>query len=178
VDEDSFWALIAECREQAGADTELTSRIMFHHLRVLSAVDVVAFVRHWEHARSALYSWPVADAARLMLGTVEEEDLRLIQDWIISFGRAAAARIALDPDSLADLADDAASARAAWFDEFITEAQVVATGTWPLGYDPEGPDELTGGHLGLADDAAVEQRFPRLASFRRRHPELGPPGFD
>ena len=178
MDEDSFWALIAECREQAGSDTELTSRLLFRRLRTLSSVDVVAFVRHWERARSSLDSWPVADAACLLLGLIEEEDLRLIQDWVISFGRGAVVRIARDPDSLADLARDARSARAAWFDEFITEAHVIATGTWPLGYDPEGPDELAGGRLDLYDHAAVEQRFPRLASFRSDHPEFGAAGFD
>jgi hypothetical protein len=63
VDEDSFWALVTECREQAGDDTELTSRVIFRRVRALSPADVEAFARHWEHARSSLYSWPVADAA-------------------------------------------------------------------------------------------------------------------
>jgi hypothetical protein len=175
VDEDSFWALVTECREQAEDDTELTSRIMFRRLGALSPADVAAFARHWEHARSSLYSWPVADAACLMLGPVEDKHLRFIQDWIISFGRAVADRIARDADNLADLARDAGRARAAWFDEFITEAHIYTTsGSRPLPYDPEGPDELTGQHLDLRDHAAVEQRFPRLASFRRDHPGLGP----
>jgi hypothetical protein len=175
VDEDSFWALIAECREQGGDDTGLTSRLMFRRLRALGAADVVAFVKHWERARSSLDSWPVADAACLMLGQVEEEQLPLIQDWIISFGRAAVARIAVDPDNLADLVADAGNARAVWFDEFITEAHVIATGgSWPLGYNPDGPDELLGSHLDLRDSRATERLFPRLASFRRDHPELGP----
>jgi hypothetical protein len=89
---------------------------------------------------------------------VEDEHLRFIQDWIISFGRAAADRIARDADNLADLARDAGRARAAWFDEFITEAHIYTTsGSWPLPYDPQGPDELTGEHLDLRDHAAVEQ---------------------
>jgi uncharacterized protein DUF4240 len=173
VDEDSFWAFIAECRERSANDTELMSRVMFRRLRALSAEDVDSFARHWERARSWLYSWPVTDAACLMLGTVEEEHLRFVQDWVISFGRAAAATIARDPDSLADLSGDFGRARAAWFCEFITEAHIVTTGgTWPLRYDPEGPGELTGEHLDLGDHAAVEQHFPRLAAFRRDHPGL------
>lgn len=114
-----------------------------------------------------------------MLGLVEEEHLRFVQDWVISFGRAAVARTAQDPDNLADLAGDAGSARAVWFDEFIAEAHIIVTGgSWPLGYDPDGPEELTGRHLDLDDHAAVEQRFPRLASFRCDHPELGPARID
>ena len=169
MDEDSFWALVAECRLQAGNDTELMSRVMFRRLRAISVTEVAAFVGHWERARSLLYSWPVADAACLMLGWVEEEDQRFVRDWIISFGRAAAVGIARDPDSLADLAGDVGCARASWFDEFLTEVHVVATGgSWPLGYDPDGPEELTGEHLDLADRAAVEQHFPRLASLPPR----------
>jgi hypothetical protein len=175
VDEDSFWALITECRERSGNDTELMSRVMFRRLRALTAGDVAAFARHWERARSSLYSWPVADAACLLLGTVEEEHLRFVQDWVISFGHAAVTRIARDPDSLADLSGDAGKARAAWFCEFITEAHIITSrGDWPLPYDEEGPDELTGRHLDLDDHAAVERYFPRLAAYRRDHPGIGP----
>jgi hypothetical protein len=176
VDEESFWSLVTGFREQTGGDTELMSRVMFRRLRTLSAADVAAFAVHWEHARSLLYSWSVADAACLLLGTVEEEHLRFVQDWVISFGRAAVAAIARDPDNLADLAGDAHRARAAWFDEFITEAHITACGgDWPLPYDPNGPDELTGRHLDLTRHAEVQERFPRLSSFRRDHPELSPP---
>ena len=89
MDEDSFWALITECRERSGNDTELMSRVMFRRLRALTAGDVAAFARHWERARSSLYSWPVADAACLLLGTVEEEHLRFVQDWLASRGMQA-----------------------------------------------------------------------------------------
>ena len=77
VDEDSFWVFIAECREHSANDTELMSRLMFRRLRALSAEDVAAFARHWERARSSLYSWPVADAACLMLLTF----IRLVRTW-------------------------------------------------------------------------------------------------
>jgi hypothetical protein len=83
----------------------------------------------------------VTDAACLLLGPVEEEDLCQIQDWIISYGRTAVARISEDPDALVDLAADAGNACALWFDEFITEVHVVVSGTWPLGYDPDGPED-------------------------------------
>jgi hypothetical protein len=84
-----------------------------------------------------------------------------------------AARVAVEnPDDLVDLAGDACNARAAWFGEFTTEAHVVVSGTWPPGYDPDGPEDLTGDHLDVSDHAVLEQHFPRLAAFRRDHPEL------
>ena len=170
--EDSFWALIAECREQAEGDTELMSRVLFRRLRVLSAADVAAFAWHWERARSSLYSWPVADAACLMLGTAEEDHLPCVRDWIISFGRAAAGRIARDPDSLADFAWDAGRARAAWFDEFITEA-IIATGrSRPPGGDPAGPEDDPAGPEELTAEPAPPPAdpSPRAAPARRRAP--------
>jgi hypothetical protein len=166
---------VAGIGQQGGNDTELVSRVIFRRLRALTAGDVAAFARYWERARSSLYSWPVADAACLLLGPVEEEHLRFVQDWVISFGRAAVTRVSRNPDSLTDLSGDAGRARAAWFSEFVAEAHIITSGgTWPLPYDPEGPDELTGRHVDLDDHAAVEQHFPRPAAYRRDHPGLSP----
>jgi hypothetical protein len=175
VDQDAFWALIAACRQESGNNTELTSRLLFRRLRGLDAAEVVAFVQLWERARSRLYSWPVTDAACLLLGPVEEQDLDHILDWIISYGRTMVDRIAREPDSLAELAADSGNARAEWFDEFTTEAHIVVSGTWPPGFDPDGPEDPTGERTDLSDRAAVDQQFPRLAAFRRDHPELGGP---
>jgi hypothetical protein len=171
----AFWALIAECRVESANDTELTARVLFRRLRTLDATNVAEFVQHWERARSRLFSWSVADAACLLFGRLDEEDLRPIQDWIISFGRDVVMRVAQNPDNLVDLADDRRNARATWFDEFTTEAHIVGSGTWPIGYDPNGPDELTGEHLPLGDTDVVARHYPRLAAFRRDHPEIGDP---
>lgn len=175
MDEGGFWALIADCRQESGNDTELASRLLFRRLRVLGTTEIVDFVRLWQQVRSRLYTWPVTDAVCLLLGVVEEEDLPYAQDWIISHGRTVVERTIEDPDSLVELASDAKNARASWFDEFVTEAHILVSGDWPLGYDPDGPDELLGEHVDLAEQAVIAQRFPRLAAFRRRHPELDAP---
>ncbi|MDI6102450.1 DUF4240 domain-containing protein [Actinoplanes sp. NEAU-A12] len=175
MNDDSFWALIAECRHESGNNTELVSRGLFRRLRALDATEVVEFVLLWERARSRLFSWPVTDAACVLLGPVEEEDLGHIQDWIISYGHTAVERIAREPDSLADLAADAGNARAPWFGEFLTEAHVVVSGTWPLGCDPDGPEDLVGQPIDFGDQATVQRQFPRLAASRREYPELGQP---
>ncbi|MEV0902413.1 DUF4240 domain-containing protein [Actinoplanes sp. NPDC049802] len=175
MDEDRFWTLIEECRRESGNDTEFAARVLFRRLRKFDAATVIAFAQLWEQAVSSLYSWPVTDAACLLLGPVEEDDLRHILDWIISYGRTVVERTARDPDSLADLAADAGNARADWFRGFITEAYIVVSGSWPLGYAPEGPEDLFGDRTDLDDPTAVHRRFPRLATFRRGHPELGTP---
>jgi hypothetical protein len=175
MDEDRFWRLIAECRRESGNDTVLAARVLFRRLRNSDAAAVIAFVDLWERAVSSLYSWPVTDAACLLLGPVEEEDLRHVLDWIISYGRTVVERTARDPDSLADLAADAGNARAAWFREFLTEAHIVVSGSWPLGYDPEGPEDPSGERTDFDDPTAVHRRYPRLAEFRRGHPELRTP---
>jgi hypothetical protein len=175
VDEDSFWALVAQCRQQSDNDTELASRILFRRLRALSAAEVIAFVQTWKRMRSRLHSWPVADAVCLMLGAVEEEDLRFIQDWIISYGRAVVDQVVANPDYLVNLSNDAGRARATWFDEFMTEAHILVSSIWPQGFDPEGPEEPTGKHMNLRDHSVVERHFPRLAAFRADHPGLGVP---
>ncbi|MEU8238247.1 DUF4240 domain-containing protein [Actinoplanes missouriensis] len=175
MDDDGFWRLLAEIRHDAGNDSDLTSRLLFRRLRKLDGNDIADFTRLWERIRSRLYSWPVTDAACLLLGSIEEEDLRHIQNWVISYGRETVEQVAGDPDGLVDLATDASSARAQWFDEFITEAHILVTGDWPLGHYPEGPDDLMGAHTDFSDQAAVHRRFPRLTAHRHHHPELGAP---
>jgi hypothetical protein len=41
--------------------------------------------------------------------------------------------------------------------------------------NPDEPEDLTGDHFDVGDQAVLEQHFPRLAAFRRDHPELGLP---
>ncbi|GIE74099.1 hypothetical protein Aph02nite_00490 [Actinoplanes philippinensis] len=175
VNEETFWAVVADCRRESANDTELASRILFRRLRSLSPADVTEFVRLWERARSRLSSWPVTDAVCLLLGSVEEEDLCQIQDWIISYGRTAVEGIIEDSDNLVELAADASNARALWFDEFMTEAHIVVSGTWPLGYDPDGPEDLIGERTDLRDPEIIDRKFPRLTAFRHLHPEVGSP---
>ncbi|WP_177319852.1 DUF4240 domain-containing protein [Actinoplanes philippinensis] len=175
MNEETFWAVVADCRRESANDTELASRILFRRLRSLSPADVTEFVRLWERARSRLSSWPVTDAVCLLLGSVEEEDLCQIQDWIISYGRTAVEGIIEDSDNLVELAADASNARALWFDEFMTEAHIVVSGTWPLGYDPDGPEDLIGERTDLRDPEIIDRKFPRLTAFRHLHPEVGSP---
>jgi uncharacterized protein DUF4240 len=67
VDEDTFWALIEECRQESRNDTEFTVRVLFRRLRLLEAAEVIESVRIWERARSGLYSWPVTDGAQIIV---------------------------------------------------------------------------------------------------------------
>ncbi|GAA2714160.1 DUF4240 domain-containing protein [Actinoplanes palleronii] len=175
MDEGGLWELIAESRRESDNDTALTSRLLFRRLRVLSATEIADFVQLWEQVRSHLYTWPVTDAICLLLGVVEEDDLPHAQDWIISYGRSVVERTIRTPDSLVELAADVHHARAPWFGEFATEAHIVITGSWPLGYDPDGPADLLGEHIDLADHAVARQQFPRLTAFRRQHADLGIP---
>jgi len=100
MDEGRFWELIAASRQESRDDTELTARLLFRRLRVLSTTEIVDFAQRRAKARSRLYTWPVTDAVCLLLGAVEEEDLPHVQDWIISYGRTVVERTIVDPDSL------------------------------------------------------------------------------
>jgi Protein of unknown function (DUF4240) len=175
VDEVAFWALIEECRKDSNSDTELTARMMFRRLRSLDTTDVRDFVRRWDLVRTRLDSSSVAYASWLMLGDLD--DLIPVRDWIISHGRGAVERVLQDSDNLVDLSRDVHNARATWFDDFITEAHIASTSTWPEESDVSGPQDLADEHVDLANASLVEGRFPRLAAFRRGHPELGSPEF-
>lgn len=174
MEEAAFWALIEQCRKDSGGDTELTARTMFRRLRSLDTTDIHDFVRRWDLIRARLDTWSVADAACLMLGDLS--DLLPVRDWIISHGHSTVERILRDSDNMVDLWRDSHNARATWFEEFMTEAHIAATGTWPEESDLDQQPDLVDEHTDLADTALVKKRFPRLASFRRGHPDLGSHG--
>jgi hypothetical protein len=52
VDQDTFWALIAESRQVGENNTELAARVLFRRLRTPDTAEVVEFVRLREQTRS------------------------------------------------------------------------------------------------------------------------------
>ncbi|MER5627332.1 DUF4240 domain-containing protein [Streptosporangium sp. NPDC002544] len=78
-----------------------------------SSTEVLpAFRDRWEDVKDRLFSWPVWDAACVLLGFVSDDFFGDVRAWIISHGRAAVDRIAADPDALVELAHDVDSVNA------------------------------------------------------------------
>ena len=119
----------------------------------------------WEQAQDGLYSWPVHDAAELLLGPLDDDDLLAVQDWIVSHGRSVVQRVREDPDNLVELMSDRHNARIDWFCGLAMEVSIATTGH-PLSVDgPGGPDEPAGTAAELTDEIAMRQRFPKIMAY-------------
>jgi hypothetical protein len=160
-----FWRFVEGARAEAGSDTERVAQVLLRRLRGLRPEEIEQFQELWEQAQDELYSWPIHDAATLLLGPLDNDALFAVQDWILSHGRRTMQRVQDDPDSLVELAPDRHNARIDWFCGLAMEAHIAATGR-PFAVDgPNGPDEPTGTPAEMADEVSMRQRFPRLTAY-------------
>ncbi|HEX5205554.1 MAG TPA: DUF4240 domain-containing protein [Actinoplanes sp.] len=82
-----FWRVVEGARAEAGSDTERVAQVLLRRLRELKPSEIEHFQELWERAHDDLYSWPIHDAATLMLGPLRGDALFAVQDWILSHGR-------------------------------------------------------------------------------------------
>lgn len=173
-----FWRIVEGARVEAGRDTERVAQVLLRRLRELTPGEIEEFQELWERAQEELYTWSIHDAATLLLGPLDDDDLLAVQDWIVSHGRHTMERVQGDPDSLVELAPDRHNARIDWFCGLPMEAHIAATGR-PFAVDgPEGPDRPTGTPAELTDEARIRQQFPRLTAYLDDNPWIQRPWDD
>jgi hypothetical protein len=161
VDEDQFWALIAHSRDQEPGGGDQMAEALRERLAQLSADEVYAFGRFWNAAFDRLCTWPVWDAASVLLGWVGDDSFRDVRAWIVSHGRSVVDMVVENPDSLAELAFDEDNAFEEGFDGIAYKTYQSVAGHLPE--FERGSGDPAGERTNLKDRAAVTTRFPRLA---------------
>jgi hypothetical protein len=164
VDEVGFWALIDECRNSAGGTGERMAAILKRRLRELDGPTILAFDDHWYKVHRRAYTWPLWDAAVLLLGWVGDDSFGDVRDWLISHGRSTFERVVEDPDSLVDLDRDRDNAFVESYGGLTYRAYLAVTGTEPPRTPPSGQLDPVGTRTNLKDENAVRAAFPRLAA--------------
>lgn len=178
MDQAVFWSIVEGARAEVGSDTEHVARALLRRLRELSPGEIEQFQELWEQAQDELYRWTLHDAATLLLGPLDDDELLAVQDWIVSHGRRVMRRVQDDPDSLVELAPDRHNARIDWFCGLALEAHIAATGR-PFALDsPDGPDEPAGTPTEVTDEIRVRQQFPRLTAYLDENPWIRRPWND
>jgi hypothetical protein len=174
VDEDQFWTLIADSRAQEPGGGERLADALGNRLRQLSADEIFEFGRHWYAVMDRLYTWPIWDAAIVLLGWVADDSFRDVRAWIVTHGQAAVDQVVANPDELADLAQDQEHAFVEAFDGIVYKSYRAVTGHDPV-YPPSGGSiDPSGERTNLKDAEAVAARFPRLAELARAQPKKAP----
>ncbi|GIF51970.1 uncharacterized protein DUF4240 [Asanoa ferruginea] len=165
MNEEGFWQIVDECRLAAGPDTERVAQLILRRLRALSEQEILDYEELWFRAQDEAFTWPIRNAASLLFGGVDDEDFMLVQDWIVSHGRAVLERVKTDPDRLVELMADRHNARIDWFCGLPVEAHIARLGCPPAMDDRPGPAELAGAAIDLTDEREVRRCFPRIAGY-------------
>lgn len=131
---------------------------------------LLAFRDRWNEVEDRVFTWPIWDAACVLLGFVSDDFFSDVRAWIISHGRGVVDRIAADPDALVELASDVEALNTG-------DAEALGMLVWQMWEELTGdcggefpPSEApshgpTGVRTDLKDVDAVRRHFPRLAEF-------------
>jgi hypothetical protein len=178
VTEDEFWAWIEDSRRDGGGVLARQVELLRQRLLAGGKEVLLEFRDRWNEADDRVFTWPLWDAACLLLGWVSDDFFDDVRAWIISHGRAAVDRVVAEPDSLVDLAFD----RAAVESGDAERLNMLLMSVWREisgDCDDEMPDsdydgnDPTGERTDLKDEQAVRARFPRLAEFVGRDGRRG-----
>ena len=159
----SFWQLNAEAREAAGTDTARQSELLEERLSELSGEQILGF----EHTRREMdrraYTWDLWGAAYVIEDGCSDDCFRDFRAYLISLGPDSYEAALRDPDSLADVVQDAEEGDWENADDVAPDAYETATGR----DFPEDGSDLSGDPSGEPwddeDQDALVQRYPRLA---------------
>jgi Protein of unknown function (DUF4240) len=162
--EPQFWRLVEDARREAGGDTERQSQLLAARLERLPAQQIADFgaIRHRLDRRA--YTWELWGAAYVIDDGCSDDCFRDFRGYLISLGRGAYEAALKDPDSLAQVVQDAETGDWENADDVAPDAyQDVA------GQDiPSGDSDLSGRPRGEEwDDEqqdALVQRYPALAA--------------
>jgi len=164
MDEPMFWGLIAEARQGAEDDTDERSHRLQELLTKLPPETILEF----ERTRLALdlraYTWELWGAAYVVEDGCSDDCFRDFRAYLISLGREPYEAGLRDPDSLADVVQDAETGDWENADSVAGEAYESVTG----GDFPLDESDLSGTPAGTPwdseDQEALVARYPRLAA--------------
>ena len=158
-----FWQLNADAREAAGTDTARQAELLEERLSKLSGEQILDF----EHTRHEMdrraYTWDLWGAAYVIEDGCSDDCFRDFRAYLISLGPGPYEAALRDPDSLADVVEDAEEGDWENADDVAPDAYEAATGR----DFPEDGSDLSGDPSGEPwddeDQDALVQRYPRLA---------------
>lgn len=165
--EEEFWGLIERSRSEGDGVLGRQVQLLRERLLADGQAELLDFRDRWEEADARVFTWPVWDAACLLLGWVSDDFFGDVRAWIIGHGRRVVDRIVDDPDSLVELAGDTAALEtgdAESLNMLVLSVWAELMGNYglpPSSLPAYGP---TGDRIDLKDGLLVRARFPRLAA--------------
>lgn len=165
--DDEFWQIIDSVHSNSNGDMDRKCELLKGRLSSLQAVDLRAFIAHFDGADSVAYSWPLWGAAYVMHGECSDDSFSDFRASFISHGRSIYEAALGNPESLAEV--DFGDQEDICYEGFQYVMHEVAEEQ--LGEIPQRigapPSEPSGAEW---DEKTVDALYPRLAA---RYSESG-----
>ncbi|MFI0355337.1 DUF4240 domain-containing protein [Actinomadura sp. 9N407] len=167
--EDGFWEIVEACQAASHGDFAEQVRLQRARLMTLPLDELVSFQFLWEAIEDRAFTWPVWDAAALLLGGCGDDSFCDFRAWLIGQGRQVFEQVVNEPDRLAEVADrwtDVTHSHAETYGLQILSVYEKRTGSYhmPEQGDP-GPLNPAGVSVNVGDERIARAHFPRLAEF-------------
>jgi hypothetical protein len=165
MNEDVFWATVADTRLRAGNAIAGQPEALRASLAGRPVDEVLGFRRRMSAALTSADTDDLQAAAGLLLGGLCDDSFLDFRTWLICHGRGAFERALADPDTLADLTYDELENDFGHAELFAyVPAQVYWQRTGQEPPEDDGPQRY--------DDGTLRERFPRLyARAGQLHPD-------
>jgi hypothetical protein len=172
MDDERFWAIVAEVEPTVADDPEGFDEELAERLAELGPEEVVAFSNAWTRHANRAFTWDLWAAAWLLRGEASAWEFTSFRDRLIALGRAVYERALADPDSLAAVPldwRDGDDVDGPWLSIAATVAYEALTGEDIEDAEPpEEPEPAEpAGEPWTAD--SIAERVPRIAE------QAGPP---
>ena len=159
-----FWQLTDKTREEAGNDTGRQSSLLEQQLSKLPAEQIVAFQRMRHELDERAYTWDLWGAAYVIEDGCSDDCFRDFRAYLISLGRGPYEAALRDPDSLANVVQDAEEGDWENADNVAPDAYQSATGEDVPAEDSDLSGDPRGEPWDDEDQEALVQRYPALAA--------------
>lgn len=100
---DTFWQIIGEVHQASEGSMDRKCELLKMRLEELDEPELLDFIRHFETADAAAYTWPLWGAAYVMHGGCSDDSFSDFRGTLISQGRGVFERALADPESLAEV---------------------------------------------------------------------------
>lgn len=164
TDQGDFGRLVADTRDDAGDDTGRQTQLLEERLRELPPGEIVAFHEQRHKLDERAYTWDVWGAAYVIEDGCSDDCFRDFRAYLISLGPQVYEAAMRDPDSIADVVEDAEAGDWENADDPSPDAYQGVTGDDFPGDDTDLDGDPRGQPWDDDDTESLIQRYPRLAA--------------
>jgi len=166
MNEDTFWELIDEARDEAGQDDERFLRVLETSLMALPPNAIEDFRARLDEALARAYHWDLWAAAYIINRGASDDGFQYFRAWLVSRGRSVFEQALEDPAGLETFVPDDPDWLAEFEELLYLPVYVLEQKTGeevPLPEPLETTEEITEPEGEPWDESTVEARFPALA---------------